>query len=103
MIGAMDAKRDPDANPIDYEIIEEKAATLGRVTARLEATLAALEAAEDPALRASLREEAAEWLWYVVVQREAIGVTHHDALFEAYRIPPAIRRIMGPRRKPPSG
>ena len=108
-------ERDPFADPIDYEIIEEKAATLGRVTARLEAALAALEAvehevaggssppAEALARRATLREEAAEWLWYVVVQREAMGVTHHDALFEVYRVPGVVRRFMGPRRKAPAG
>jgi hypothetical protein len=51
------------------------------------------------ARRASLREEAAEWLWYVVVQREAMGMTSHHALFETYRVPPLLRRLMGPRRK----
>jgi hypothetical protein len=105
--------RDPFASPIDYEILEEKAATLARVTARLEAALAALEAldgeiaraeapsAETLAQRANLLEEAAQWLWYVVIQREAVGVTSHDALFEAYRIPPQVRRLMGPKRRPP--
>jgi LmbE family N-acetylglucosaminyl deacetylase len=104
----MSGQRDP-LEPIDYEIIEEKAATLARVAERLEAKLAALEAveremgpqpsAEALARRATLREEAAEWLWYLVVQREAVGVTHHDAVFETYRVPGEIRRLMGPRRK----
>jgi hypothetical protein len=104
-------QRDPYASPIDYEILEEKAATLARVTARFEATLAALEAlegeiaavkspsAEILAQRANLIGEAAQWLWYVVIQREAVGVTSHDALFEAYCIPPAVRRCMGPKRQ----
>jgi hypothetical protein len=103
-------QRDPFVNPIEYEILEEKAATLGRVAARMEATLAALAALEQEmadgpappevvARRASLREEAAEWLWYVVVQREAMGMTSHHALFETYRVPPLLRRLMGPRRK----
>jgi hypothetical protein len=99
--------RDPWANPIDYEIQGEKAATLGRVADKLQAALAALAAAEGaPAgtaendlAHARLLEEAAEWLWYLVVQREAIGLTSHDALFETYRVPPLVRRRMGPRRR----
>jgi hypothetical protein len=101
--------RDPFANPIDYEIQQEKAATLARMAEKLEAALAALatverELGQTPAdvlqaLRAKLLEEAAEWLWYLVIQREAVGLTSHDALFEAYRIPPAVRRRMGPRRR----
>lgn len=102
------AERDPFANPVDYEILEEKAASLVRVTRELEAALAALARAEQEiaatpspgaellAARGGLRERAAEWLWYVVVQREAIGVTSHDALFETYQIPPDVRRRMGP-------
>ena len=101
--------RDPYANPIDYEIQQEKVATLVRTTDRLEAVLAALAAAERDlaqrpsealqALRTTLLEQAAEWLWYAVVQREAIGLTSHDALYETYRVPTAVRRRMGPRRR----
>jgi hypothetical protein len=101
--------RDPYANPIDYEIQQEKAATLARTTEKLEASLAALATAERElaqapsealeALRARLLEEAAERLWYTVVQREAMGLTSHDALFETCRVPPLVRRRMGPRRR----
>ena len=100
--------RDPFA--IEHEIEQEKAATLGRVGDRLEAALEALGAAErelsqrpgDGVLR-DLRdqqlEQAAEWLWYLVVQREAVGMTSHDALFEAYGVPAQVRRRMGPRKR----
>jgi hypothetical protein len=108
----MSGQRDSLA-PIDDEILEEKAATLARVAERLEAKLAALEAVEremgpEPseealARRVTLREEAAEWLWYLVVQREAVGVTQHDAVFETYRVPGEIRRLMGPRRRRAAG
>ncbi len=102
-------RRDPFADPIEYEIQQEKAATLGRVTDKLEAALAALaaverELAQAPSealhqLHGQLLGEAAEWLWYAVVQREAIGLTSHDALFETYRVPAPVRRRMGPRRR----
>ena len=102
--------RDPYANPIDYEIQQEKAATLGRMSDKLQAVLAALADTEralartpgDNVLgerRGRLLEEAAEWVWYLVVQREAIGLTSHDALFETYRVPTLVRRRMGPRRR----
>lgn len=106
----MTSQRDPSASPIDYEILEETAASLARVTRKLEDALAALARAEQEiaatptpvpevlAARAGLREQAAEWLWYVVVQREAIGAISHDALFETYQIPPDVRRRMGPKR-----
>src|SRR6185436_8134293 len=93
--GGLMLPRDPYANPIDYEILQEKAATLARTSEKLEAALAALAAverqlAEAPGeelqgVRAQLLEQAAEWLWYAVVQREAVGLTSHDALFETYR------------------
>ncbi len=99
------------SNPIELEIVEEKAGTLARVAERLEASLRALEAIEQRlagapgdgaalALREELLGEAAEWLWFLVVQREVVGATSHDALFEVYRIPAAVRRRMGPRRRP---
>ena len=32
----------------------------------------------------------------MVVQREAVGLTSHDALFETYRVPPAVTAADGP-------
>jgi hypothetical protein len=104
--------RDPTRahEAIELEILEEKAATLARATARLEATLAALAALDqapaadtpaDPDEAARQRDErireAAEALWFVVVQREAIGLTSHDGLFRTYPVPERVRRLMGPR------
>jgi hypothetical protein len=120
--------RDPTRahEAIELEILEEKAATLARATAKLEATLAALAAldetpaaqptgtgaAPDPApaaptaaeaarQRDDLVREAAEALWFVVVQREAIGLTSHDGLYQTHPVPDLVRRLMGPRRRRP--
>jgi hypothetical protein len=81
------------------ELQSERAATLARAARALEQALAELEAAA-PERREDAFAEAAERLWCVVVQREAIGVLRHDTLFEAYRVPYEVRLRMGPRRVP---
>jgi hypothetical protein len=49
--------------------------------------------------RADLVADAAERLWYVVIQREALGVTRHEVLYEVLEVPGEVRRRMGPRRR----
>lgn len=91
------------------ELQRERGASLARVTQRLEGALAELEAAgaalaarpaDDTlrALRGDALAHAAELLWYVVVHREAMGLTRHDVLDEVYRIPREVHLAMGPRR-----
>jgi hypothetical protein len=97
--------------PIETELIAEKASALARVAAQLESALAALTAADqaiaaaDPGARQpllekrrELREAASRQLWYVVVQREAIGLRDHESLYRLYRVPKEIRLYPGPRR-----
>ncbi|HSM91980.1 MAG TPA: DUF6665 family protein [Anaeromyxobacteraceae bacterium] len=81
------------------EIQSEKAATLARAARGLERALAELEAA-PPERRPEAFAEAAERLWCVVVQREAMGVLRHETLYETYRVPREVRLRMGPRRTP---
>jgi hypothetical protein len=91
------------------EIQRERGATLARVTQRLEAALLDLERAaealaaqpRDGTLRAlhdEAQAHAAEALWFVVVHREAMGLTRHEILDEVYRIPRRVHLAMGPRR-----
>lgn len=91
------------------ELQGERAASLARVTERLEVALLELEAASAAlaarpgdrrlaALRAEALADAAERLWYAVVHREALGLTRHDVLDEVYRIPREVHLAMGPRR-----
>lgn len=99
---------------VTREIQGERAASLARATERLEAALAALARAEvalaEPARSATSRQawlvereealaEAAERLWYVVIQREALGLRRHEVLYEVIRVPAAVRLRMGPRRR----
>ena len=91
---------------LDYEIAQEKAASLGRMGRRLEAALAALAAFDaapaDPSpngkgSRPALVAEAAEALWMLAVQREAVGLCSFSALLRDYTVPAEVADRMGPR------
>jgi len=95
---------------VTKEILGERASSLARATERLEAALADLARAEAAAAQAptaarrAAREEAlaeaAERLWFVVIQREAMGLRRHEVLHEVVRVPAEVRLRMGPRRRP---
>jgi hypothetical protein len=87
---------DVQAN-IEREITGERAGSLARMVEALEAALLAWREAA-PAHRTELLAEAGERLWFVVVQREALGLMRHDVLYEVLRVPPEVRGAMGPRR-----
>jgi len=95
---------DPQAALVQ-EIRSEKASSLARATARLEAALVALERApaDAPALRRERLAEARERLWVVVIQREAMGLLRHDVVHEVLRVPAEVRRAMGPRPRRRAG
>jgi hypothetical protein len=103
----MSSSREKSLQSIEQEIAAEKAGSLFRVTSKMEAALEALRAmdreiAGAPSLqkkaqRDLLFAEAAEYVWYFVVQREALGLLTPDAVFESYGIPAEVRRNMGPR------
>ncbi len=65
----------------------------------LERALADLAGAAGARLQEHFLEEARERLWFVVVHREAIGLTRHEVLYEVLRVPAEVRRAMGPRRR----
>ena len=85
------------------EIASEKAAAMRRIAGSLEETLDALRAlkaeidagrgerAERIAAFNAKREQARLYRWYLVVQREAIGLRRHEALDEYYSVPAPIR------------
>ena len=84
--------------PIDvlaHELQAERAATLGRVASRMEAAIAAWREAPDDERFA----EAAERVWYYIVQREALGWRDHRYALEAYDVPEELVRRMGLRRR----
>ena len=82
------------------ELTEERAAALLRISRTLESLIAQLEAAREGIeqlqggdrareieVYRQLRREAVRYRWYLEVQREAIGLRHHQRLDEFYRIP----------------
>jgi hypothetical protein len=87
---------------LDKEIVQEKAAALGRAGERLEAALAsaratgeALDAERDPTQRVALlreyevaRRRVASARLMLVIQREAIGLRHHRDVDRQFPEPP---------------
>src|SRR5688572_32714277 len=84
------------------ELQEERAAALARISRRLERLIAQLQATREQiansrdedrdreiAAYRELHKQAVKYRWYLEVQREAIGLRHHQRLDEFYRIPPA--------------
>jgi hypothetical protein len=98
-----EARAEDGLSRIQREIQAEKAAALARIAGTLEAILAqmrpAAAAARDAAgeererllaRHGELRLRALRYRWYLVVQREAVGLTRHEALDELYPIPGLI-------------
>ena len=55
-----------------------------------------LAADAGAARREELLEAAGEALWFLVVQREACGLTNTEAMLRIYDVPLAVRLRMGP-------
>jgi hypothetical protein len=68
---------------IEQELKAERAASLGRTGAALERALAAWR--ENPSV--DLEREAKKRLWYLVVQREAMGLRRHREIYDVYGVP----------------
>jgi hypothetical protein len=94
--------------PVELELMAEKAGALGLAASKLEAALTALDAADQAlesapperrerqlAVRRERRAEAARRLWYLVVQREALGLRSHEEVFRVYRVPPDVKVYAG--------
>jgi uncharacterized protein YicC (UPF0701 family) len=88
---------------IEVEMQAEKASALRRLGARIESLLAELAQLERelPTLRGpqreqciarhrELRAEAEKQRWYLVIQREAMGLRQHADLDDIYPLPPAV-------------
>jgi hypothetical protein len=93
---------------LEREMMEERAATLGRLTRAFEEALAAYtsfdaapEAADErrAARRERLLDRAGEALWYFVVQREALGLRNTEAVLRELKVPMEMRLRMGALRR----
>ena len=102
----------PAAAPIDalqYEVLQEKAFTLSRLSDALQAALNDLRHfeteprtsgdGEEASRRERLLDAAAEALWEFVVQREACGLRNTEAVLREYGVPSVVRLRMGVTRR----
>lgn len=87
---------------LNYEIVQEKAATLSRIGRRLQAALDALAAFDaartdvgDEGRREELVSAAGEALWYYVIQREVCGLRDSEAVMRHLGVPREVRLRMG--------
>jgi hypothetical protein len=93
---------------LEYEILGEQAATIGRLSRELRAALDALAAFDshemggdrrDPR-RERLVDEAGYALWHFVVQRDCAGLRGTEHVLKGYGVPAEVRARMGvPRRR----
>ena len=92
---------------LDYEILQEQAAALGRMGRALEAALATLrefDAAHPRAgalasaqqARRTLVMQAGHALWMFVVQREACGLRDSRTVMRDYNVPGEVQQRMEP-------
>ena len=78
---------------LEYELVQEQAAALGRMGRALEAALAKLRefdagvSASDREARRALVSAAGKALWMFVVQREACGLRDSRAVARDYNVP----------------
>jgi hypothetical protein len=79
-----------------YELLEEQAASLGRMGAKLEQALAALRAHEDGD-RTAVLKAAADATWCFFVQREVMGLHDRAAVVAQYEIPREVLVRTGAR------
>jgi hypothetical protein len=98
-------------NALDYEIVQEQAAALGRLGRVLDAALRNLSAHDAgergsemaPArdlpssqeVRTRLIEDASYALWCFIVQREACGLRDQGTIVREYRVPAEVRNRVG--------
>jgi hypothetical protein len=79
-----------------YELVEEQAATLGRMGRKAEAALAALEAHEGDGRGEAVRA-AADAVWCFLVQREVMGLRDRARIVADYDIPREVMARLGVR------
>jgi hypothetical protein len=100
------AKRATGQNVLDYEIVQEQTATLGRLGRALEAALAALahfdltqperEAGDGCVpMREGLVQNASHALWCFLIQREVCGLRDQRLILREYRVPTEVQNRMG--------
>lgn len=90
------ARGRPGLDVLDYEIVAEKATTLGTAGRKVETVMAQLHAHQgDAHERIALVRSAAEAVYAYFVQRELCGLRRHDDVIREYRIPREVLVRLG--------
>ena|SRR5688572_20967953 len=100
---------DPD-NPLAVEIQQETAAAYFAACGKMVDSIEALKAFdravassnrdnEQLRRRSQLLEDAAERVYFVVIQREAMKLSHYERFFDVYDVPDEVRTRLGPKRR----
>ncbi len=102
-LAKLQAGRRTGLNILDYEMMEERAAALGRTGRALEKALRDLKEPEaETGLSASEREtllqNAADRAWALFIQYELCGLSSQHDLVRRYRIPGEVLARVGIRR-----
>ena len=108
--GALARRSAENLERVQAEIAQEKAASLSRVSIKLQEAMVRLEAFDagagsdgGPAARQPLVEAAGEALWYYVVQREACGLRDVESVLREFRVPREVYLRMGMRPRTAGG
>lgn len=101
---------DDSDNPLAVEIRHEAATSYFTACQQMSDAIEALKAFDRTAgsspcatgptqRRTNLLEEAAERVFFVLIQREAMKFSHSDKFFKDYGIPAEVRACLGPKRR----
>lgn len=85
-------------DPLEYELQEARAMSLGQAGRKLEKALAALDAAQG-AHDDALVDAAADAVWELLIVRESLRFFNHKPTLEAYGVPPHVIARVGVVRK----
>lgn len=87
-------------NVLQYDMLQEQAASLGHHGRLVEAAMAALDGFEgDADERLKLIKKTAHVVWAYFVQREACGLRDHRQVIKDYAIPGEVLARLGAMEK----
>ena len=100
---------DPD-NPLAVEIQQETAQSYFAACRKMVDAIEALQAFDRAAApstpnheqitrRSELLDDAAERVYFVVIQREAMKLSGYEEFFQNYEVPNEVRTRLGPKRR----
>jgi hypothetical protein len=92
-----DLRLESGASILDYELVAEKAATLGRLGGKAASAVERLLAHDsgDADERAVVLQQASDAVWCFFIQRELCGFRDHRAVIAELKIPQEVLKRLG--------